>query len=158
MLLAIEIKTFIPNIFLILLYQSSLFSTSEALSHDTYLLASSEDVFPLIFFSFLFFKEGRGKEGGNIDVREKHWFPPVCAPTREWTHNLDMCPDWELNARNNAPTGPCSQGCALMFKLIWRNCYFGSISGFNVIFGFREDMIGLWHIQILLITMFSCEF
>lgn len=31
-------------------------------------------------------------------------------------------------------------------------------SGFSVIFGFREDVIGLWHIQILLVApILSCD-
>ena len=28
----------------------------------------------------------------NID-----WVPSICGPSRDWIHNLGMCPDWELN-------------------------------------------------------------
>ena len=27
----------------------------------------------------------------------KGWLPPTHAQTRDWIHNLGMCPDWESN-------------------------------------------------------------
>ena len=29
--------------------------------------------------------------------RNINWLPPICAPTKDWTCNLGMCSDWELN-------------------------------------------------------------
>lgn len=39
------------------------------------------------------------EEGGDrdMDVRKKHWLPPVCIPARDSTHNL-------FYVRDDAPT------------------------------------------------------
>ena len=45
-----------------------------------------------------------------INVREKvDWLNPIHTPTRDWTNNLGMCPDQELNLypfdiQDDAPT------------------------------------------------------
>ena len=60
-------------------------------------------------------EEGRERER-NIDVRETViGLPPVHAPTRNQTHNLGMCPDWESNPQpfgvwDDAPTELPGQG------------------------------------------------
>lgn len=36
-------------------------------------------------------------------AREKHWLPPVCAPTGAQTRNLGICPDWESSHLARAP-------------------------------------------------------
>ena len=41
---------------------------------------------------FIDFRESGRERERNID-----WLPPVHALTRDWTQNLGMCPDWELN-------------------------------------------------------------
>ena len=46
-------------------------------------------------------EEGEGRDKGrdrNIDVRNIDWLPFLCALTRDQTHNLGICPDWELNS------------------------------------------------------------
>ena len=53
-----------------------------------------------MFFNFiyLFLERREGKEERNINVREKHWLVASCMyPNQGRTHNLGMCPDWELN-------------------------------------------------------------
>ena len=61
-----------------------------------------------------FRERGRSGVGGerNINVREKQrnidQLPPIHSLTRDQTHNLGLCPDWELNLQpfgvwNNAP-------------------------------------------------------
>ena len=48
-----------------------------------------------MFIDFREREEVRQREGErNISVREKHWsIASLSAPTRDWTHNLGMCPD-----------------------------------------------------------------
>ena len=69
-------------------------------------------IFFLSFFSFfinphprtclLIFGE-RVREGeGEKPMWDRiiDWLPLVHAPTREWTHNLGMCPHWESNPQS----------------------------------------------------------
>ena len=58
------------------------------------LFASPEDI-------FIDFGERMKRE------RNTNQLPPVWAPTRDWIHNPDMCPDQELNT-NFRCVGPCS--------------------------------------------------
>ena len=44
-------------------------------------------------------REGR-KRKRNIDVREKHWLPPVHTLTGDRTQNPGMCPDRESNLQH----------------------------------------------------------
>lgn len=42
-------------------------------------------------------KEGEKREWGrerNIDMKNTHWLPPICDPTRNQTHSPALCPDW----------------------------------------------------------------
>ena len=63
-------------------------------------------------------KEGRETKGYRETEREKKTlmgWPPAHARTRDQTHNLGMCPDWESNpqpfgARGNASTESPGQG------------------------------------------------
>ena len=53
------------------------------------------------------FQRERGV-GGERE-RNINWLPPICALTGDWTCNLDMCPDRELNPQpfgvwDDAPT------------------------------------------------------
>ena len=45
---------------------------------------------------YLFFRE-RGKEGEREGEKHQCVVAPHVHPTRDLAHNLDMCPDWELN-------------------------------------------------------------
>ena len=44
----------------------------------------------------------------NIDVRNIDWWHLICALTRDQTHNLGMCSDWESNLWPFWFTGQCS--------------------------------------------------
>ena len=37
---------------------------------------------------------GRTERETSMWERNSHWLPPICAPTRDRTHKLGMCPDW----------------------------------------------------------------
>ena len=50
----------------------------------------------------------RERKGERERERERDWLH-ICTPTRDWTQNLGMCPDWESNlqpfgVRDDAPT------------------------------------------------------
>lgn len=62
-------------------------------------------------------KEGTERRR-NVDVREKHWSPTICAPTGDRTHNLGLGPHRELNLQpggvwDDAPTKPPGQSSKL---------------------------------------------
>ena len=47
-------------------------------------------------------EKGRGEVDRGVErEREKHQLVVSCIePTRDWTHNLGMCPDWESNLQS----------------------------------------------------------
>ena len=57
-------------------------------------------LYPRTVFFIAFRERGRKRERGrerNINVRDINWLPPLHIWTGDWSHNLDMCPDQELN-------------------------------------------------------------
>ena len=58
----------------------------------------------------------------DLDVRNFDQLPPVYVLTGDWTHNLGMCPDWELNPQSfsewdNTPTNwPTQPGLPFFLK------------------------------------------
>ena len=80
--------------------------------------------FPHLRTCLLIWERGewkKKKRERNIDVREKHWLvaSPICAPTRDQTHNLGMCPDWESNPRPSG-LGDASTNWATLARAIWQ--------------------------------------
>ena len=67
-------------------------------------------VFLKILFIYLERGEGREKDGErNIDARQKLPGPPLLgSPTRDWTSNPGMYPNWESNLWTEKFTGQCS--------------------------------------------------
>ena len=106
------------------------------------------DRFPL-HFCIAFREKERGQEGG----RERHQYINtsmwernigcllVCSPTRDWTLNLVMCPDWELNLwtfalQEDAPTTWATPARADFFFF----------------FNFRQIRV-YWHLIVILICI-----
>ena len=63
----------------------------------------------MCFHWFLERKGVGGRERERERERNIDWLSPICTPTRDWTHNLGMCPDWEsnpqpLSAQDSDPT------------------------------------------------------
>ena len=88
---------------------------------------SLKKIFFICFYFFLESGEGREKERKrNINVKEKHLWPLIHAPTRDWTYNPGMCPDWESDCwlfalwDNTQPTMPHWSGQSRLFlREIW---------------------------------------
>lgn len=51
----------------------------------------------LSFSNLILERKVERERGRNLDVREKHRLFLGHALTGDWTHNLGMCPDQELN-------------------------------------------------------------
>ena len=77
-------------------------------------LSSPEDIFSLLL--------EREEEGGG--EREKYQpATPICAQTRDRTHNLGMCPDWDSNLQpfglqDDAPTNKATPARAEDLKTL----------------------------------------
>ena len=64
--------------------------------------------------------------------RNINWLPSICALTRNWAHDLGICPDWESNLQllvygmTLQSTEPLNQGwqCYLLPYYIWQLLYF----------------------------------
>ena len=60
--------------------------------------------------------------------RNIYWLPPVCAPTRDRTHNLGMCPDGELKPQHfhildDAPTNRATNHNHLKLIQLFPICF-----------------------------------
>ena len=103
---------------------TAIFLTILPISHAFYL----SFIFKHFLKTFIDFREtGREKEreilmwDRNID-----WLLPIHTPTGNWTCNLSMCPDWELNShpfgvRDDTPTTEPHQPGLFGFKIFYSN-------------------------------------
>ena len=63
-------------------------------------------------------REGEGERERYIDVRNINGLSLALNVTKDWTHNLGMCPNWESNLQSFGawmtfqPTEPPIQGCS----------------------------------------------
>ena len=90
---------------------------------------------------FIYFSE-RGRCGGgqkkkSMWERNSNLLPPIHTPTKDQTHSLGMCPDWDLNpqplgVQDDAPTNWASRLGLKAFKV--------SGNGFKCIQQMKEEL------------------
>ena len=73
-----------------------------------------------IYFFCLHLRTFRERGRGLGRERNIDRLPLTCAPSKDQTHNLDMCPDWELNPRpfklpDDVPTNRATRARAFSF-------------------------------------------
>ena len=61
---------------------------------------------------FIDFRERRRDRQRQVCEKNINLLPPVCDPTRDQTHNLVMCPDWESKLQPFWCVGQCSNQLA----------------------------------------------